>query len=422
MRKSIKRVAAFTLATVLAVSTLAIGGDVKTVEAASTSVNVITAEKNNSGDSIKYTYNKKGLVAKIVSKNSYKTSDEDVTETITTTYKYNKKNKVAKKTTKSVTKTKYYETDKTTGMKIVGTKGTVTDTDTTVTTYKYNKKGLATSSVATTTCVMSGSITETDKSTIANDYNRKELSDGRVIAGYNEYKADGTEYSDTEKAQSAYYYAGNLAVTEGTTVTTTSYADKGNGIYTETTTTTSNSAGYKTEPVTTYYGYYNGSVVVLTKGDFVVDEEYYEFQRPDGTYTNGYAFDITQQVNIIQDPTYSNTSTEVSTNEVNSKSVTTTTYTYDKKKRVKKAVATTVYSNNRSGSESTSESSSSTDVDDYSSYSETTVYSSKSDSTDKNEYTYEDTSVRTTTYTYDKKGRAKKTVSTNDGKENSKTV
>lgn len=418
MRKSIKRVAAFTLATVLAVSTLAIGGDIKTVDAASASVNVITAEKNNYGDSIKYTYNKKGLVAKVVSKNSYKTSDEDVTETITTTYKYNKKNKVAKKTTKSVTKTKYYETDKTTGMKIVGTKGTVTYTATTVTTYKYNKKGLATSSVATTTYGMSGSTTKTDKSLfVEGSYNdNKELSDGRVIAGYNDYKADGTEYSDTEKAQSAYYYAGNLALTEGTEVTTTSYANKGNGIYTETTTTTRNSGGYNLEPVKTYYERYNGSVVAVTKDDN-------GYKRPDGTYAEGSVFSRTEQVNIVQDPTGKNTSTNVCTKEINEKSVTTTTYTYDKKKRVKKAVATTVYSDNESDSDSHSASSSSTKVDnDYSSYSKTIVSSSKSDSANKSESTYEGTSVRTTTYTYDKKGRAKKTVSTNDGKENSKKV
>lgn len=421
MRRSIRRVAAFTLATVLAVSTLTIGGDVTTVNAASSKVNVITAEKNNGGDTIKYTYNKKGLVSKIVSKNSYRTADEDVSETVTTTYKYNKKNKIAKKTTKRVTKKKSYETDKTTNLKIVGTKGTVTETSTTATTYKYNKKGLATSSVATTTRGKSGSKKTQNKSFLINDddgYYDIELSDGRVIAGYNGRKSDGTYYEDTEKAQSAYYYSGNLALTEGTTDTITTYANKGNGIYIETITTTTNRAGYRLEPVKAYYKYANGSVVELKKGDFQdADGKHYTYQKPDGTYTDDYDFSITQQVNIVQDPTASHTSKDVSTTEANSKTVITTKYSYDKKKRVKKAVATTVSSGNTSGSRSSSESStySGNDGEEYS-------VTSVSSYTDKDKSTYENTAVTTTTYTYDKKGHAKKTVSTNTGKENRKRV
>lgn len=421
MKKIIKNITAYTLTMVLAVTTFAFSGGVKTVEAASKSVDVVAAEENNSGDTIKYSYNKKGLVSKMVSKNSQKDNDSDVSETITTTYKYNKKNKVAKKTTKSVTKTKSYEMDKTTGMKIVGTRGTVTDTTTTVTTYKYNKKGLATLSVATTTYGKSGTLKDTDKSTIVeNEVDAAELSDGRVIAGYNSRKPDGTYYSDKEKAQAAYYYSGSIALTEGTTVTTTSYKNKGKGKYTRTTTTTRNDSGYKTEPVTTYYGTdSNGSYVALTKGDFTdADGEHYDYQRPDGTYTNSCNFSRIEQIKITQDLTAASNRTTVRTDEYSSKSITTTKYSYDKKKRVKKEVATTVDKDSRAGSQSYSSSSASQDSSSYG----TTSYSRKSDSTSKDEYTGENTSVTTTTYTYDKKGRAKKQVFKNDGKGNSKEV
>ena len=64
-----------------------------TVDAASSSkVQVVTKAKDNDGNTVKYSYNKKGLVSKSVSKQSWKEPDEDRSSTITTSYKYNKKN------------------------------------------------------------------------------------------------------------------------------------------------------------------------------------------------------------------------------------------------------------------------------------------------------------------------------------------
>ena len=445
MRKSIKSVMAFALAASMIASTVA---PAATVSAAS-KVNVITKATYNSGSTVKYSYNKKGLITKSVSTSSSKDNDSDTSTTVTTTFKYNKKNKISSKTSKTVEKVTSYETDKTTGLKLGAKKGTVTTTTTAVTAYTYNKKGLATQSVTTTTEGKTGSVTSTDKSTFITDdeSDRRELSDGRILAGYNYYKADGTK-NDENTVANAYYYEGSAATTEGVSTTTTTYTDNGNGTYTKTSTTTRTSAGYKTEPVRTYYAvigkYVNGvdtETVIPVKysedgfegereeSHYDSDKEEnvtskvkytYYYQTADGkdlnyAFTDGSwvknTFSITEKVVITADPTVTSTSTSTNTTVNVGKSVTTTKYTYDKKKRVKKAVATTVntgetttnssYSGNSTGNRKYGKTESKTE--------------SKTEYTDKSKSTNDSTNTSTTTYTYDKKGRAKKVVTSEDG-------
>ena len=444
MRKGIKSVMAFALAATLAASTLA---PAATASAAS-KVNVITKATYNSGSTVKYSYNKKGLITKSVSTSSSKDNDSDTSTTVTTTFKYNKKNKVSTKTAKTVKKVTTYETDKTTGLKIGAKQGTVTTTTTAVTNFTYNKKGLATQSVTTTTTGKTGSVTSTDKSTFITDdeSDRRELSDGRILAGYNYYKADGTE-NDENTVANAYYYEGSAATTEGVSTTTTTYTDNGNGTYTETSTTTRTSAGYKTEPVKTYYaviGKYVNGVDTETVIPVKYSEDGFEGEREESHYDSDkeeyvtskvkytyyyqtadgkdpyYALDgsqvkktfsITEKVVITADPTVTSTSTSTDTTVNVGKSVTTTKYTYDKKKRVKKAVATTVgtgetttnssYSSNSTGNRKYGKTESKTE--------------SKTEYTDKSKSTNNSTYTVTTTYTYDKKGRAKKVITSDDG-------
>jgi len=420
MRKSIKSVAAFAIAAAMAVSLFA---PAATVEAASKS-NVITKATYNSGDTVKYSYNKKGLVTKSVSKYSSKGSDSDYSRTVTTTYKYNKKNKIATKTTKNVEKSTYYETDKTTRLTIKGKKGTVTTTTTTVTKYTYNKKGLATESVATTTVSKSGSETETSK---ARGFTGTELADGRIIAGYNDRKADGNyvNYDEMTVDNDAYFYAPgtNFSIGEETTTTTTEYAAGADGTYKVTTTTTTTDTGVNEEEVNEYYKQNSsGAYVLLTKedvkewidssGDKHTSTEPVTIYIDKATGIGYYSPDFTRttSVNVTADPKSSSSSTVTTVDDTTDKSVTTTKYTYDKKKRVKKAVATTVNTDNTVTTTTTASSST------YSSS------SSKNDSVTKSERNSERTYVDTTTYSYNKKGRATKKVVSNDGIENSKVV
>lgn len=406
MRKSIKSVMAFALAATLAASTLA---PAATASAAS-KVNVITKATYNSGSTVKYSYNKKGLITKSVSTKSSKDNDSDTSTTVTTTFKYNKKNKVSTKTAKTVEKVTSYETDKTTGLKLGAKKGTVTTTTTTVTNYTYDKKGLATQSVATTTTSMSGSITTTSKS---RNYYGEELADGTFFGGYNYYNADGTQNAENTKAN-AWFYTGNVVYGSGDTTTTTTYTDNGNGSYKAVTvsTTSSTDSPVKVEENASYYkkSVVDGIVkmIPLTKG---TDGTY---KSADGSITS-YWPDVTivSSKSVSPDPegsTSTSKKTITTTDTQSGKTVTTTKYSYDKKKRVSKAVSTTVStSNNAKNTNTVKESNGKT-------------YSNKSTKVTDNVSTNESASVSTTTYSYDKKGRAKKVVWSNDGKEDSKST
>lgn len=442
MRKSIKSVMAFALAATLAASTLA---PAATASAAS-KVNVITKATYNNGSTVKYSYNKKGLITKSVSTNSYKTNSEDeyeylyfdedhkifapkdVSETITTTFKYNKKNKISTKTEKYVTKKTFYETDKTTELKLGAKKGTVTTTTTTVTNFTYDKKGLATKSVATSTTTKSGSITTKRLSTICNNWPSREMVDGRIIAGFNKRNNDGTEKADDKNTiNNAYFYEGSVADTASETTETATYKDNGNGTYTVTFTSSKAPAQYDTESVYKYFGSETvdgvEKIYPLTeaKGPFTYkDEDGYThtydsddtfYKKADGSvWGSDYSFRNTEKVLIKKDANATSSESSTDTATISDKSVTTTTYSYDKKKRVKKAVSTTVDTDESRGTDTSSSASSSESG------------SSKTDDTSKNELLRESTDVSTTTYSYDKKGRATKQVTSSDGKENSKTV
>ncbi len=457
MKKSIKSVSAIALSTAIAISTFTLGADVNTVEAASKKQNVITQANYNSGSTVKYTYNKKGLVTKAVSTRSSKKNpfegfeDEewgkakDESVKVTTTYKYNKKNKISSKTTKTVTTDTYYETDKTTGLTIKGTEGKVTETETAVTKYTYNNKGLATQAVTTTTTTLAGNTTVTKKTNALTEKKSSkvtEISDGRFIAGYNEYNADGTSNgSDENTSANVYFYDGSIASAESTTTTTTTYEAKADGTYTKTVKTDTSSVGYTKEPVELYYGeeYVNGvkTIVPLTynekgfegekdiqsweynpeteKEELVTKKEKftYKYQKADGTPFNGDGdsiFSRTEKVNVVADTSATESTSKTVTSDVSDKVVTTTKYTYDNKKRVKKAVSTA--NNTKEISESTA----------YSQNSSSSTKNSKIEYTDKNKSVDNDIKVSTTTYTYDKKGRAKKVVTSNDGVQNSSST
>lgn len=413
MRKSIKSIMAFALAATLAASTLAPA----TTAAAASKQNVITKATYDDGRTVKFSYNKKGLVTKTVATSSSKTNSSDKSVTTTTTYKYNKKNKIATATSKTVTKDTYYETDKTTHLKLGAKKGTITQTDTSVTKYTYNKKGLATESVTTTTTTMSGSTTTTSKTTgIRKDSSKDdnpEISGVGIIAGYNEYNADGTRNVEAdgsllETKANAFYYTGAVDAGVSTTTSTTTYTANGDGTYKYTESSSTVGSGAKKENVEAYYekSWNNGvlTIVPLTKseeknsdGDTIT-----VYKRPDGT-NGSISFTIVQSVTVTADPTLTSSSSSSTEQTVSDKTVVTTKYTYDKKKRVKKAVATKVKTNE------TKETSSS------SSESKSPTYVSNSADNGGTDTIEETTSVKTTTYTYDKKGRAKKVVESADG-------
>lgn len=419
MRKSAKNFMAFALAASMVASTFA---PATAVQAAKKS-NVITKATYNSGDTVKYSYNGKGLVTKSVSTNSYKSSDSDTSITVTTTYKYNKKNKISSKTEKTVEKNTYYETDKTTGLDIKGKQGTLTETTVAETSYKYNKKGLATESITTTSTTMSGKLETTNKSNSfikddnedgnANVEVKDENGNSSVIAGYNRHNADGSENNENTK-DNAYYYTGSLDIGSKSSKIVTEYTDNGDGTYKKTYSSNSDSSGVKKEESASYYGYEwkdNVRSIIPLKRVEEKDSDgdvNYRFKKDDNTVFYGETFSVIQSIAVSPDENAKSTSEVKNEEIITDKSVTTTKYSYDKKKRVKKAIATTVKTDNEVGSYSSS------------SESKSTNYYSKSSDSSKNETLSETTSVETTTYTYDKKGHVKKTVVSNDGLINKK--
>ena len=167
--------------------------------ASSSAVQVVTKAKANDGNT-SYSYNKKGLITKAVTKTSERDKDSDTAVTDTVVYKYNKKNKVSKKTETKVTKVTNYKTNPNTDA-ITASEGTVTTTEKFVTVYTYNKKGLATKSVETVTTTKSGSTVSSGEKRAREIYT--ELTDGRVVAGFNGTRPDGS--AGEHKAQDAYY-------------------------------------------------------------------------------------------------------------------------------------------------------------------------------------------------------------------------
>lgn len=429
MKKSIKSVMTFALAASMVASSFA---PAATVSAASKKANVITKATYNSGSTVKYSYNGKGLVTKSVSTRSWKGSSSDTSETITTTYKYNKKNKISSKTEKDVTKYTNYEVDKTTGLKLGAKTGTYTETVTTVTNFTYDKKGLATQSVATTTTVKSGDTTSTSKTRFSSGSGSYtyEMADGSVIAGYNSRNNDGSEKEDSDELtkDSAYYYEGSVADTEKVYTYTTKYTDNGNGTYTVVETSDENSGGYSTERVYKYFGREydaNGAetLIPVTKeqGDYSYTDSYGNthtgngtyYKKADGSVFSTYSYNVielTDKVVIKKDADATSKETSTTTKTISDKDVTTTKYTYDKKKRVKKAVSTTVFSYESKQTNNY--------VDTYTS----ATGSSKDETNSMSESSSESTGVVTTTYTYNKKGFATKVVESDEGKEDSKTV
>lgn len=201
--------------------------------ASSSKVQVVTKVTDNDGNTVKYSYNKKGLVSKSVSKKTNKSASQDVASTVTTSYKYNKKNRLTKITVKDVSQVKSYKTNPTTE-KRAAAKGTVTTTNTSVTTFKYNKKGLATKSVTTTNTTKSGSVTSSSKYLSGGDFIK--MADGR--------------YYDRDEGK--YYTAAQVAAFAKSSSYTTTYKDNGNGSYTETYSSDPNEPEtYKTTTVTT---------------------------------------------------------------------------------------------------------------------------------------------------------------------------
>jgi hypothetical protein len=198
---------------------------------AASKVQLIKSSKSNDGGTFtEYSYNDKGLVKKAVTSSVSKDEDIDIVTVVTSTFKYNKKNKITKETTKRVVTETYYDTNKTTeknnGVKL----GTVTTTTTSVTDYTY-KKGLAKQAVTTSTTVKSGSVTETSKS---RGIGGTELVDGKIIAGYNKFKPDGTRYTK-DTSENAYYYTGAVDTVAADVKKVTTYTDNGNGTYSEST-------------------------------------------------------------------------------------------------------------------------------------------------------------------------------------------
>ena len=335
MNKYLRKISAVILSLAIVVSFMPMM--TLTADAASTSkVQVVTKEKNNYGDNIKYTYNKKGLITKAVSKRSSKDSDADYSRTTTTTYKYNKKNKISRKVTKDVNKKTSYKIDRTTGKKITGTLGTITDTTTSVTTYKYNKKGLVTKSVTTSSLIKEGSTTSTRKSLISEDYDIRQIGSGYY--NYNNIPYNGASSAVSTRRE------------------TSVYKNNGNGTYTDTSSGSTDKEYYRE-------GVYND------EGELVS----YNIVLEEGS---GYS--------------YSDTAT------VKDQTVTTKTYKYDKKKRVKQIKATSV------------------DIDEYTHIDKDsgTVFTEKE--TDTNTYVEK--------YTYNKKGRVKKSVVSDPGVKTSTDV
>lgn len=425
MKKSIKSMMAFALAASLAASTLA---PATTSQAASKS-NVVTKQTDNSGYTWKYSYNKKGLVTKKVGTTSYKENDSDHSTTITTTYKYNKKNKIATKTKKEVEKTTTYETDKTTGLKLGAKKGTVTTTTTAVTKFSYNKKGLATQSVTTTTVGMSGSTTETEKTRgfsggWIDDFDlyieATELDDGRILAGYNKYSLDGKVISENDNSiNNAFFYAAGTNFAIGEDETTTKTEYKDNGNGSYTTTTTVTEKNSGIKTEPVYQYYANGAD---NNPVAVTRTEETKTDLDGDTYTTVSYKDATGKEYYG----YSfKVCTQVNVTADPKSSSSTTTVTADDK--TGKTVTTTKYTYDKKKRVKKAVSTSVTTTGHKKTIA-TSVNkvsedsSSTSNSTKKSESTSESTTSSTTTYAYNKKGYATKKNVTSDGKEDSKST
>jgi hypothetical protein len=417
---------AFALAASLAASTLA---PATTSQAASKS-NVVTKQTDNSGYTWKYSYNKKGLVTKKVGTTSYKGKDSDHSTTTTITYKYNKKNKIATKTEKEVAKTTSYETDKTTGLKLGAKKGTVTTTTTAVTKFTYNKKGLATQSVTTTTVGKSGSNTETEKTAgFGNTWSWEddiswqqaiELEDGRILAGYNEYSSDGKMISSDENSiNNAFFYAPGTTFAIGEDETTTKTEYKDNGKGSYTTTTTVTEKNSGIKKEPVYQYYANGAD---NNPVAVTKTEETKTDLDGHTYTSVSYKDATGKEYYG----YSfKVCTQVNVTADPKSSSSTTTVTTDDE--TGKTVTTTKYTYDKKkrvkkavSTSVTTDGHKITIAKSGNKVSEDS--SSTSNSTKKSESTSESTTSSTTTYAYNKKGYATKINVTTDGKEDSKST
>lgn len=361
--------------------------------ASSKKVQLVTKAKSDEGNTT-YSYNKKGLVSKAVTKYSSKGEGYDYSTVETTTFKYNKKNRIASETKKTVVTETSYGTSKTTGKNNGVKKGTVKTTTTDKTKYTY-KKGKAVKAVTKTTVVKSGSMTTNEKGRSLTDvdyYDDEQLADGRIIAGYNFYNRDGS-INEKNTSANAYYYEGPVesATYDGTT--TKVYRPNADGTYTVITTKNESNANFVRDRVVTYYK--NGGAP--------------------GT-ADDYDYSVTEKVNVTlnnktdeyEDEPATSTSTEECT--YTKKASTTTKYSY-KKNNVKKAVSTTVRTFDPDSEESE------TYVTGPSTKSSTTYYSDGSavayNSTDNivNKNSYSETVKNTTTYSYKKGKVAKKVVS-----------
>ena len=373
----------------------------------SNKVQMVMQEKDYEGNSVKYSYNKKGLIAKKVVKRTSKGESYDTVTTDTTTYKYNKKNRIATETLKSVENEKTYDVSKTTGKSNGKVLGNVTTTTTKVTKYTYNKKGAATKSVTTSTAVKSGSVTETSQSLLIEDDGAIQVGD-KYLAGYNERKADGS-YNDKNTSANAYYYTGaiNEAVYNSTEKTT--YKDNGNGTYTVTVEETTKPANYSTKVNEKYYKEdAEGKIIAGTEDD--------------------YDFSVVESVDVVLNTDGSSETISKTERVVKDSSVATRVYKNDKKKRAVKATVTVQETTNESVKDSETSNRKYTEDDDYyydkdgnevsvkSSTEKKNIESSSSTIENTNKYSFVET------YKYDKKGHRKQIVYDNKGVTDSREV
>lgn len=355
--------------------------------ASSKKVQLVTKAKSDEGNTT-YSYNKKGLVSKAVTKYSSKGEGYDYSTVVTTTFKYNKKNRIDSETKKTVFTETSYGTSKTTGKNNGVKEGTVKTTTTDKTKYTY-KKGKAVKAVTKTTVVKSGSSTTNEKERSLSSMGQ--LTDGRIIAGYNHFNRDGSVNNKNTSAN-AYYYEGPVESATEDVTTTTVYRPNADGTYTVITTKNESNANFVRDRVITYYK--NGGAPGTAD-----DYDYYVYEKVNVTLNN--------KTDDYDEPATS-TSTEECT--YTSKAATTTKYSY-KKNNVKKAVSTTVRTFDPDSEESE------TYVTGPSTESSTTYYSDGSsevyNSTDNtvNKNSYSETVKNTTTYSYKKGKVAKKVVS-----------
>ena len=364
MFKKSSKVLAAVLAAAMVFTGAAVGATGSSVDAqaaAKTKVSMVTKASNNDGDSIKYTYNKKGLVSKIVATNSYKTTTTDVKTTKTTKFTYNKKNYVTAKSIVTSTAETSYDTDNTTGKANGVVLGTVTTTTTEDHVYTVNKKGRATKDVVTSYIGMSGSVTETE------------------YTGQSYYDANKTKfyyYDDWD--DSNIYYTNDLRICT-TVTTTTAYTDNGNGSYTKVVTT--------------------------------------ETSRPDTKDTLNYDANNKLVSATIELAGTASTTKEVVTTTESFKEVQTNEYTYSKDKAILNNVSTV-----QNGSESVVTAYDGTSYN-YFPYPKTTdgvttvtwsIYQTVKHTDETKTYEYTNESGLTEKYSY-KKGLMSKKVVTNDG-------